>query len=157
MTGDKSTYAIPSEEARCVFRRVCTCTRARIIANTEGRAGLTLHCDNHTTDSFSFNPWPHPAPGEKHSLHPIQLCTFCGWLFPLQPMLWVWLGKGFIVLRSPLHGPSTKKMPFKYRFCPSLMLLFSCLVMSDSLQLYGLPHTLPVLHCLLEFVQTHVH
>ena len=84
------------------------------------------------------DPWPHPAPGEKHSLHPIQLWTFCGWLFLLQPRLWVWLGKGFVVLRSLLHGPSTKKMPFEYRFCLSLALLFSCSVTFDSSQLYGL-------------------
>ena len=121
-----------------MYRCVYTCTHARIIANTEERVALTLQCDNHTTDSFSRNPWPHPAPGEKHSLHPIQLWTFCGWLFLLQPRLWVWLGKGFVVLRSLLHGPSTKKMPFEYRFCLSLAWLFSCSVTFDSLQLYGL-------------------
>ena len=118
-----------------MYRCVYTCTHASITANTEERVGLTLHCDNHTTDSFLRNPWPHPAPGEKYSLHPIQLWTFCEWLFPLQPRLWVWLGKGFVVLRSPLHGPSTRRMPFKYRFCLSLTLLFSCSVMCDSLQL----------------------
>ena len=38
------------------------------------------------------------------------------------------------------------------------LLLFSCSVMSDSLQPHGLQHTrLPVLHCLLELAQTPIH
>ena len=46
-----------------------------------------------------------------------------------------------------------------YLMCRNnLLLLFSCSVVSDSLQHHGLQHArLPVLHYLLKFAQTHIH
>ena len=60
----------------------------------------------------------------------------------------------WIEILLPIQGTRVQSLVWE----DSTLFLFSHSVMSGSLQHHALQHTrLPVLHCLLELAQTHVH